>query len=422
MRGSTPRTCPGSALPVPQARAAAWAAGAAPDPGEWLHLDVDATITIDHSDNKQNAARDLEEDLGSSPAAGVFGPPRDRRRRSIGRAAAPGQCRQQHRRRPRHRAGVGAGVAAAGLPARTPTIRAGNRFWCAAIPPVPPTPSPQACRAPGWGSPSATPSIPGCRDAVETLNARATAGIRRSIPAAASATAPGSPRPPTLVDMSSLAGRDPVDPAQGTPPPRRAAAVHRLRRAAGHRVHHRHRARCGARPARRAGTAPPPTRPRRGPHPRRPRPPGCATCPVTAPTRTPPGWRSSWPQPIWWPGRKLIGFTDHPDLATLRDRHLPLPGPARRRPHHPRRPPNPATHRRHLAVGHRHIPSMATTSGSLHLTPDTIGPDPRNPPALERPPPSDTGRPVIPNIDNQAPQADQRRIHPSRPGRTKNRG
>ena len=27
-----------------------------PAPGGWLHLDVDATITIDHSDNKENAA------------------------------------------------------------------------------------------------------------------------------------------------------------------------------------------------------------------------------------------------------------------------------------------------------------------------------------------------------------------------------
>ncbi len=38
------------------ARASAWAGGAAPAPGEWLHLDVDATITIDHSDNKESAA------------------------------------------------------------------------------------------------------------------------------------------------------------------------------------------------------------------------------------------------------------------------------------------------------------------------------------------------------------------------------
>lgn len=38
-----------------EARAAAWAAGAAPDPAEWLHVDFDATITIAHSE-KENAA------------------------------------------------------------------------------------------------------------------------------------------------------------------------------------------------------------------------------------------------------------------------------------------------------------------------------------------------------------------------------
>ena len=38
------------------ARTQAWAAGGAPARDGWLHLDVDATITIDHSDNKQNAA------------------------------------------------------------------------------------------------------------------------------------------------------------------------------------------------------------------------------------------------------------------------------------------------------------------------------------------------------------------------------
>jgi hypothetical protein len=31
---------------------------------------------------------------------------------------------------------------------------------------------------------------------------------------------------------------------------------------------------------------------------------------------TPPGWKSSWPQPIWSRGPKLIGFTDNPKLAT----------------------------------------------------------------------------------------------------------
>ncbi len=60
----------------------------------WLHLDVDATITIDHSDNKENAAATWKKTFGLSPAAGVFGPPRHRRRRSAGRAAASGQCGQ----------------------------------------------------------------------------------------------------------------------------------------------------------------------------------------------------------------------------------------------------------------------------------------------------------------------------------------
>ena len=49
------------------ARAAAWAGGAAPDHGGWLHLDVDATITIDHSDNKENAAATWKKTFGFHP-------------------------------------------------------------------------------------------------------------------------------------------------------------------------------------------------------------------------------------------------------------------------------------------------------------------------------------------------------------------
>ena len=47
---------PGIRAARAHAREKAWAAGAAPAPGEWLHLDIDATITIDHSDNKEQAA------------------------------------------------------------------------------------------------------------------------------------------------------------------------------------------------------------------------------------------------------------------------------------------------------------------------------------------------------------------------------
>ncbi len=47
---------PGIRAARSHAREQAWAAGAAPAHAGWLHLDVDATITIDHSDNKENAA------------------------------------------------------------------------------------------------------------------------------------------------------------------------------------------------------------------------------------------------------------------------------------------------------------------------------------------------------------------------------
>ena len=49
------------------AREQAWAAGAAPDHDGWLHLDVDATITIDHSDNKDNAAATWKHTFGFHP-------------------------------------------------------------------------------------------------------------------------------------------------------------------------------------------------------------------------------------------------------------------------------------------------------------------------------------------------------------------
>ena len=38
------------------ARATAWSAGAGPAAREWLHIDIDATLVIDHSDNKAEAA------------------------------------------------------------------------------------------------------------------------------------------------------------------------------------------------------------------------------------------------------------------------------------------------------------------------------------------------------------------------------
>jgi Transposase DDE domain group 1 len=49
------------------ARAAAWAAGAAPAESGWLHIDIDATLVIDHSDNKTGAAPTWKKTYGHHP-------------------------------------------------------------------------------------------------------------------------------------------------------------------------------------------------------------------------------------------------------------------------------------------------------------------------------------------------------------------
>lgn len=49
------------------ARAAAWAAGAAPTAGQPLYIDIDATLVIDHSDNKQDAAPTWKKTFGHHP-------------------------------------------------------------------------------------------------------------------------------------------------------------------------------------------------------------------------------------------------------------------------------------------------------------------------------------------------------------------
>jgi Transposase DDE domain group 1 len=49
------------------ARERAWAAGASPARDGWLHIDLDATLTIDHSDNKENAASTWKKTYGHHP-------------------------------------------------------------------------------------------------------------------------------------------------------------------------------------------------------------------------------------------------------------------------------------------------------------------------------------------------------------------
>ncbi|MCX2930929.1 IS1380 family transposase [Mycobacterium sp. CVI_P3] len=49
------------------ARAAAWSAGAAPAAGQWLHIDIDATLVADHSDNKELATPTWKKTFGLHP-------------------------------------------------------------------------------------------------------------------------------------------------------------------------------------------------------------------------------------------------------------------------------------------------------------------------------------------------------------------
>jgi hypothetical protein len=46
-----------------------------PAPGEWLHIDIDATLTIDHSDNKENAAPTWKKTFGHHPLLALLDRP-----------------------------------------------------------------------------------------------------------------------------------------------------------------------------------------------------------------------------------------------------------------------------------------------------------------------------------------------------------
>jgi Transposase DDE domain group 1 len=59
---------PGVRAARASARTATWAAGAAPTDGEgWLHIDIDATLVIDHSDNKTGATPTWKKTFGHHP-------------------------------------------------------------------------------------------------------------------------------------------------------------------------------------------------------------------------------------------------------------------------------------------------------------------------------------------------------------------
>ena len=150
------------------ARAAAWAAGAAPPAGRPLYIDIDATLVIDHSDNKSSTI-----------------PTTNRMRRRRGRSpSAITRCWRSWtaRKSPAGRPWPGCYGLATPAPSPPPTTSpswsrplprcqpigvpplmptAGRRWWCAATPPGPPTASPPPAVSAVSGSPSGFPSTPG---------------------------------------------------------------------------------------------------------------------------------------------------------------------------------------------------------------------------------------------------------------------
>ncbi|WP_407938680.1 transposase [Mycobacterium lacus] len=224
MSASTPRICRGFGRPARMPAPRRGRPGG-PEHGGWLHLDVDATICVDHSDNKENAAATWKKTFGFHPLL-VF----------------------------LDRPDIAAGEALAGL------LRAGNagsnttadhitvleqalESLPAAYRPDPDNPDgpavlirsdsagatygfAAACRTAHVGSPWARSSTPACK----TLSRSSTTpmpGIRPSTPTAPSATAPGR-RGHRSGGSVGLAGRHAVGPTQGAPAPRRPVAVHRF--------------------------------------------------------------------------------------------------------------------------------------------------------------------------------------------------
>ena len=155
----------------------------------------------------------------------------------------------------------------------------------------------------------------------------------------------------------------------------------------------------------------------------RPRRPDCATCPVTAPQRQ---HRLAGNHP----GRNRSGGLGTADRfrRPCRARHAArstrsATGCCTSPPASPRAPATTgyASTRpgggptRYIKGGNDFGRPSPNESAPVHT-------DPRNPPALESPPPATPADPSYPTSTIRPSQSNQRRIHPSRQRRTKNRG
>jgi hypothetical protein len=237
---------PGIRAARAHAREKAWAAGAAPAPGEWLHLDIDATITIDHSDNKEQAGATWKKTWGHHWLLAFL-----------------------------DRSEIAGGEALAGL------LRPGNAGSNTAADHV------QVLQWALESLPAAYRPTPDDRGGPQVLARCDSAGATHTFADACRAVGVGTRlilRKERLHPRAQLRFTDSdglrvtafiTDTPTGVVP----------RQLAGLELRHRQHARVEEDRIREAKAT------------------ACATCPVTGPRRMPPGWKSSWPQPIWWPGR-----------------------------------------------------------------------------------------------------------------------
>jgi len=174
------------------ARAAAWAAGAAPDLGGELHLDIDATIVIAHSE-KEQAAPTWKRRFGFHPLVCFL----DRPDIASGEALAGIVREGTPARTPRlitSRSLTWPWATCPRRPGLAPGILMGLVWSCGPMLLVPPMVSPP--RAGPGVSGSATGSPSPTRSAKRSLRFPSTSGRQRSSPTATSVTVPRWPSSP----------------------------------------------------------------------------------------------------------------------------------------------------------------------------------------------------------------------------------
>ncbi|EUA07751.1 putative iSMsm3 transposase [Mycobacterium kansasii 732] len=159
-----------------------------------MHIDIDATLVIDHSDNKENAASTWKKSFGHHPLLAFLDRPE-----IAGGEALAGLLRKGNAGS--NTAADHVAVLEQALASLPPEWRPGPHNPAAPTVVVrsdsagPPTASPRPAAITMPGSPSATPSMPACKTPW-TPSTSATPGTRRSRPPATSATAHGWPRRP----------------------------------------------------------------------------------------------------------------------------------------------------------------------------------------------------------------------------------